>query len=197
MKAMERDRAVSGGTTTGLAGRAARDAGASHAALFERIVERVYRYFRKTVRDPAEAEDCAQKTLLELERTLRERRYEAGRSFNTWIFMKAHQVFVDWCRARGRRLEPLADADAGPAPGGAAGDAVERVDERLDAAAVLAEVERRLGTEAYECFVLRYQGGLTLDAVAETVGRDRRTVAGRIRAAHALIDRLLGQGGRA
>jgi hypothetical protein len=55
-----------GGTTRGLAGAAARepvDENAAQAALFERILERVYRYFRKTVRDPHEAEDCVQRTL--------------------------------------------------------------------------------------------------------------------------------------
>src|SRR5262245_12602249 len=98
------------GTTTGIAGAAA-GAGAAHAALFERVLERVYRYFRKTVWDAGEAEECAQRLLLELARSLKEGRYDPARSFNAWLWMKAHSVFVDWCRERGRRLEPLLEQD--------------------------------------------------------------------------------------
>jgi RNA polymerase sigma-70 factor (ECF subfamily) len=183
---------MASGTTTGLAGRAAAEdpgEGAAHAALFERVIERVYRYFRRTVWDAGEAEECAQRTLLALERSLREGSYVAGHSFNTWIWMKAHQVFVDWCRERGRRMEPLSERGEVPAR---ATDGLER---RLDAEAVLRAVASRLGLESYECFVLRYQGGLTLDEVAAAVGRDRKTVTARIRAAHGLIDRMLGKEG--
>jgi RNA polymerase sigma factor (sigma-70 family) len=184
-----------GGTTTGLAGSAARggaDGRGPHAALFERVLARVYGYFRKVVWDAGEAEECAQRTLVELDRSLRpgpngEIRYDPSRSFNTWLWLKAHSVFLDWCRERGRRLEPLPDGDGVPARD----DATHAVDRRLDAEALLREVERRLGTETYECFVLRYQGELTMQEIADTVGRDRDTVATRIRAAHALIDRLL------
>jgi len=188
-----------GHTTTGLAGAAARERreeSAHHAALFEHVVERVFRYFRRLVTDPAEAEECAQRVLVELESTLREGSYDPERSFNTWIWLKAHKVFVAWCRERGKRMEGLADeAERLPdrAPPEARGTA--SVEERLDAETVLREIERRVGTEAYECFVLRYQGGLTLEEVAETVGRDRKTVGLRIKAAHALIDRLLGAPG--
>jgi RNA polymerase sigma factor (sigma-70 family) len=178
------------GTTTGLAGEAAEGGpgGEARAALFERVLARVYGYFRKTVWDAGEAEECAQRTLFELERSLREGRYDPARSFNAWLWMKAHSVFVGWCRERGRRLEPLPD-EGGPV----GGDALLAAERRLDAEAVLREVERRLGTEAYECFVLRYEGELTLAEIADALGRDRDTVAARIRAAHALIDRLLGK----
>jgi RNA polymerase sigma factor (sigma-70 family) len=186
-----------GHTTTGLAGAAARERreeSANHAALFEHVLERIYRYFRRLIRDPSEAEECAQRTLADLEATLREGSYDPERSFNTWMWLKAHKAFVAWCRERGKRMEPLsenADGVAAPAVGPSSGDGNARVEERLDAETVLREVERRVGTEAYECFVLRYQGGLTLDEVAETVGRDRKTVTARIQAAHALIARLL------
>jgi RNA polymerase sigma factor (sigma-70 family) len=186
------------GTTTRLAGDAAREPsgdGPTRAELFERVFERIYRYFRKTVWDADAADDCTQRTLVELERSLREGLYEPGRSFNTWIWMKAHKVFVAHCRERGRALEALDDA-ALAARAAAPIDPPQAVDERLDAAAVLRAVADRLGPEAHECFVLRYEGELTLDAIAVTVGRDRKTVAARIRAAHALIERLLGDSSR-
>ena len=39
-----------------------------HALLFERVMERIHRYFRRTLSDPADAEDCAQETMLLIER---------------------------------------------------------------------------------------------------------------------------------
>ncbi|MFC1707830.1 RNA polymerase sigma factor [Planctomycetota bacterium] len=178
-----------GHTTTRMAGEALRETpGESlhHARLFERVMGRIYRYFRKLVHDQAEAEDLAQQTLLELERSLREQRYDPDRSFNTWMWLKAHTAYAQWCRRLGRRMEPL-PADAGPE----LPDTSRAAGEALDAETVLTEVERQLGSETYECFVLYYQGGLTLTEVGEVIGRNRKTVADRIASAHRLIDRLL------
>ncbi len=160
---------------------------ARHAALFERIAERIYGYFRRTVRDATEAEELAQRTLVELERTLRDRSYDPARSFNVWMWLKAHTVYAQWCRERGKRAEEL-EAEAVPerSPPGE-----QAVDARLDAEKVLLEVRRRLGDETYEILALCYEGGLTQVEVAEAVGRDRKTVATRLREARALAARLL------
>ncbi len=166
-------------------------AGAARAALFERVLGRVHRYFFRVIGDPDQAEECAQETLLLLERSLHEARYEAGRSFNTWIFLKAHQVYVAWCRRRERDARPLPPhLERGPADG--ARDDVER---RLDARALLEAVGRELGQETLETFVLRYEGGLTLDQVAEATGCERRTVSRRLARTHELIQARLGAGG--
>jgi RNA polymerase sigma-70 factor, ECF subfamily len=158
------------------------------AELFERILGRVHRYFGRAVADPHQAEECAQETLLALERSLREGRYDAGRSFNTWIFMKAHQTFVDWCRRREREARPLDALARGPSD-----DPRPAVERRLDGRALLAAVEAELGAETLETFVLRYEAGLTLDEVAEATGCERRTVSRRLARAHELIDGLLGR----
>lgn len=168
----------------------ARGGGPAAAALFERVLLRVHRWFFRVTGDPHQAEECAQETLLLLERSLREGRYEAGRSFNTWTFMKAHQVWVEWCRRRERERRPL-PAHLGREPEGDPRPAVER---RLDAGELLAEVERRLGSDTLACFLLRYEGELGLEEVAEASGCDRRTVSRRLERAHALLDELLGRG---
>lgn len=175
--------------TTELAGEAVGVEGspAARAALFERVLERVHRYFFRLTGDAGEAEELTQATLLELQRTLAEARYEAGRSFNTWMFLKAHAVFVGWCRRREREARPL------PAPAREVPDPATLVQRRLDAQAILVELERQLGPETQECFVLRYEGGLGLDQVAEATGCTRRTVSRRLERAHALIDALLGR----
>lgn len=154
-----------------------------HAALFERILLRVHRYFQRLIKDPGEAEECAQEALLAIERSLRGDRYEAGRSFNTWIFLKAHQTYVDWCRRRERLARPLPPALA-RAPALDPRAAVER---RLDARALLSAIEAELGRDTLETFVLRYEGGLTLEEVAAAIGCERRSVSRRLARAHALI----------
>jgi len=178
-------------TTTHLAGEAMRTGSpasrAAHAALFERVVTRVHRYFQRMCRDPHEADECLQRTLTLLEESLTRRAYDPGRSFNTWLWLKARTVHAQWCRERGRRPAPLPPERAADAR-----DPSAAVDRRLDAAAVLAAVRERLGEESYEAFVLYYEGGLTQAEVGEALGRDRKTVRSRIAEAHALIDRLLG-----
>ena len=168
-----------------------RSARERHAALFKRITTRIHRYFLKTVWDATEAEELTQRTLLELERSLRKHSYDPARSFNAWMWLKAHTVFAQWCRERGRLPEPLPDSSKREPTVPASHE--REVDERLDAAAILREVQRRLGNEIYEIFVLYYEGGLTQSEVGDVVGRDRKTVAARMRQAHAFIDSLLGR----
>lgn len=176
---------VEGAKTTELAGDALRETRSSnerHAALFERIASRIYRYFVKTVWDRNEAEELAQRAFVELERSLREKSYDPARSFNAWMWLKAHGVFQRWCRERAtKRTEPLAEVAASSSSG----------DAKLDAEHVLRELQRRLGDECYEVFVLYYEGGLTQAEVAEAVSRDRKTVAAWLRQAHELIEELL------
>ena len=181
--------------TTGLAGAALGQGSAdARAALFERILARVHRYFARVTGDPDAAEELTQETLLVLERTLREARYDPARSFNTWIFLKAHQVLVGWLRRREleRRVRP-GDLPAAAPPD----DPARAVERRLDGAALLAAVREELGEDTLETFVLRYEGGLSLEQVAQATGCERRTVSRRLERAHALLDRLLGRDGRA
>lgn len=179
------------GTTTGFAIAAARQDETARAALFERIIERMHRYFARMVRDPGEAEECLQRALIELDRTIQDGSYDPGRSFNAWMWLKARTVWAQWCREREKRPQTLPAEDV--AIGARAGAGSPSVERRLDAVTVLEEVARRLGDEWREAFLLYYEGDLTLEEVAETLGRDRKTVTKRIQEAHELIDRLLGQ----
>ena len=182
---------VEGPNTTQLAGEALRepaDSNERHAALFERVAARIYRYFAKQVWDPNEAEELAQRTLVVLEESLREKTYDPARSFNAWMWLKAHTVFAQWCRDRAtKKTEALPELAAPPTH--------ERpIDARLDAQATLREIQRRLGPEVYEIFVLFYVSGMSQSEVAEATGRDRKTVAARLREAHAVAERFLSKG---
>lgn len=182
---------MDGPRTTELAGEAYResaDASRRHAQLFEPIAARIYRYFSRTVWDPHEAEELAQRTLVELERSIREKSYDPARSFNAWMWLKAHTVFAQWCREREKRSEPLTAEPIAAKDGS--------VDAKLDAERVLREVHLRLGDETYEVLVLAYEGELTQVEIAEAIGRDRKTVAARLAQARALALSLLGEDGK-
>jgi RNA polymerase sigma factor (sigma-70 family) len=178
-------------TTTQLAGDVIREgapaARVAHAALFERVMTRIHRYFARMIRDSHEAEDCLQKTLVLLEQSLVKRNYDPSRSFNTWMWLKARTVFAQYCRDHERRLAGLEDPADAPDPR-AVQEAAER---QLDAQAILERLRERLGPEAFEAFVLYYEGGLTQAEVAAALDRDRKTVRKRIAEAHAIIDELL------
>jgi RNA polymerase sigma factor (sigma-70 family) len=180
-------------TTTQLAAQAMKTgapaARVAHAALFERILERIHRYFRRMIRDDHAAEDCLQKTMVILEESLVEKKYEPGRSFNTWMWLKARTVFAQHCRAHERKMAALPDEEAM----GEFGTAEVDTDQALDAAALLEEVRRRLGEETYEAFVLYYEGGLTQAEISAAQGHDRKTIRKRIASVHELLDRLLGR----
>lgn len=177
-----------------LAGQAMRagtpDARGAHAALFERILERIHRYFRRMLRDQDAAADCLQKTMTLLEESLVRGTYQPDRSFNTWMWLKARTVFAQYCRAHARRPDQLPE---GPRADPEARDPSEVVAERLDAAEILERLRQDLGDETYEAFVLYYEGGLTQEEISAALERDRKTIRKRIREAHELIDRLLGK----
>jgi RNA polymerase sigma-70 factor, ECF subfamily len=155
---------------------------AARSELFTRILTRVHRYFCRLA--GSEAEELTQETLLVLHRSLSEATYRPGHSFNSWTFLKAHRVFVDYCRRREREAKRQAP------PAGESVDPGEVVEARLDAAAFLEVLRERLGAEVQEAFVLRYESGLSLDEVAEAMDCARRTVSRRLERAHALFDEL-------
>ena len=181
-------------TTTQLAGSVIADgtlqARLEHAALFTRIMDRIYRYFRRMLRDGHEAEECAQRTLLLLAESLQARSYDPERSFNTWMWLKARTVYAQWCRDREKRrsVERLSEQaeKAVPAPS----DRIEP-GEREDAARLLERLAAELGEETLEVFVLYYEGGLSQEEVAQALERDRKTVRKRIAEAHAFLERHL------
>lgn len=178
-------------TTTQLAGDVIRDgapaARVAHAALFERVLTRIHRYFARMIRDAHEAEDCLQKTLVLLEQSLVRRDYDPSRSFNTWMWLKARTVFAQYCREHERR--PVSLAEPAAAPDRRSPQA--QLERQLDAQTVLKHLRDKVDPEAFEAFVLYYEGGLTQAEVAAALDRDRKTVRKRIAEAHAAVDELL------
>ena len=175
--------------TTHLAAKALaepRDQATHHAALFERVIGRIYRYFNRRIWNANDAEDLTQQTLLVLEQSLRNQTYDPAKSFNTWMWIKAHTVFAQYCRERERAPEQLASDAVGSIE---APDASEQNAVRLDTKTLLQNLERTLGSETYTCFLLYTQGDLNHAEIAEVVDRNRKTVATRIADAMAFFEK--------
>lgn len=169
-------------TTTFLAGEALGDPAERHlrAALFERVLERIHRYFARVVWDKSSVDDCVQQTLLALERSLQEGTYDPRRSFNRWMWLKAHSVYVEHCRARARAPQALPE-EAGAASSQAAPET--SVEARHDAEVLLARLRAELDVETFGMFVLFFAEGYNVSEVSGITGRDRKTVRKRIESA--------------
>ena len=83
------------------------------AALFERVMGRIHRYFHRVIWNRDDAEDCYQQTLERLVESLQRGTYDAERSFNTWLWLKARAVYAQHCRRAEGNSSALA---ATPAP---------------------------------------------------------------------------------
>jgi len=132
-------------------------------ALYDRYVDRVYRYCARRLATVEAAEDATSQTFMEALRSIG--RYRADRAtFRTWLFAIAHHVVVDQLRAH-RPTSPL-DADQ---PSGAGDDPRSEVDELL----------ARLPDDQRQVIELRLVG-LTHKEIAGVLGKSH----GAVRVAH-------------
>jgi RNA polymerase sigma factor (sigma-70 family) len=180
-------------TTTNLAGEAMAGGPAGRslrAKLFERVMDRIHRYFVRLVWDAQDVEDCVQKTLLRLEQSLQSGSYNPHHSFNRWLWIKAHSVYVEHCRASTRR--PCTAGEADEAASGAGAGGTGAVDARLDAEAVLGHLRTELDPEDFEAFVMRLGEGHSVTDIAAITGCDRKTARKRIERGRRAALRMLG-----
>ena len=143
------------------------------AATIAYYQHRLYRYFVRLVRDAALADDLFQQTWLNVVRQLH--RYDAGRSFDTWLFAIAHNAAIDALRRRpNERLDDHDFALPERAP-----DALSAVlaGER---AAILAAAMAALPALYREALTLRFEEGMKLEEIADVTGAPLSTVKSRV-----------------
>jgi RNA polymerase sigma-70 factor (ECF subfamily) len=142
------------------------------AAMVGRYQHRLYRYLIRLVREPAAAEDLFQQTWLQAVREIR--RYDARRSFDTWLFAIAHNLAMDLLRrTAGERLEGREELSS------AAPDAFDLTMMAERSAIVAAEMEA-LPALYREALVLRFEEGMKLEEIAEVTGAPLSTVKSRV-----------------
>jgi len=122
-------------------------------ALYSDQLPRVYNYFRFRVGSDADAEDLTARTFESAWRA-RERYRQDLAGFSTWLFTIAHNVAVDFLRAR-RPQVPLDAIEEIAADGTPEADAMR--DSDLERLSVLAS---RLSEREQELIALKYGAGL-------------------------------------
>jgi RNA polymerase sigma-70 factor (ECF subfamily) len=147
------------------------------AALAEAVGHyrnRLYRYLLRLVRDQASADDLFQQTWLHVVRQLH--RYDAARSFDTWLFAIAHNAAMDLLRRRPG--ESLEDGEFSlPARGPDALSTVLAGERAVILAAALSE----LPALCREALTLRFEEGMKLEEIAEVTHAPLSTVKSRVR----------------
>ena len=169
---------------------AAGDAGAFDSLY---AVHRValWRFIRRSVRDPAAADDVFQECW---SRVIANReRYRPEARFATWLFRIAHNCCMDHWRKSGRRdrresmdedtVAAAADESAdGPVDAVLAGEAGER----------LAAALEQLPTEQRTAFLLYVEGGMSVAEIGATTDVNPETAKSRLRYAVARLKQALG-----
>lgn len=157
-------------------------------ALLERHQARVYRFGVKMCRDPSDAEDVLQDTLLAAARNIRE--FRGASSLSTWLYTIAHRFCARKRRRRShapieRSLETDGAAEAERvADGGRAPDDA-LAGKQIEAA--LEQAIRALEPPYREVLLLRDVEGLTAPEVAEVLGIGVQAVKSRLHRARVAV----------
>ncbi len=155
-------------------------------ALLERHQAQVYRFGMKMCRDPEDAQDVLQETLLAMARGVRD--FRGASSISTWLYTVARS----FCIKKRRRSKFAPEQTSLDAPGVNAGvdDAARAPDEILAGKQVEAALERAIrGLEPMyrEALILRDVEGLTAPEVAEILGISVQAVKSRLHRARVTV----------
>jgi RNA polymerase sigma-70 factor, ECF subfamily len=146
--------------------------------LFARYAEPVYRYFRRMTTSADVAADLTQEVFLRIVRGLR--RYEPRGREAGWVFRIAQSVLAAKYRRTNRPDEvPLSDADA-----------LHYEPDRLLAIG-FEEALKLLPQTDRQVYLLREQGGLAYDEIADVCGLTKPAVRARLCRARERIRRCL------
>ncbi len=172
------------GVDESIAGMRRGDPGAL-SAVITRYQHRLYRYLLRLVGEPAAADDLFQQTWLRVMEKIG--RYDARRDFEPWLFAVAHNLAVDFWRARrGESLDDSGDAGDRSAPAvwlrAGAPDALERLLD-FERGAMLAACIGGLPAIHREVLTLRFEEDMKLEQIAEVAGIPLSTVKSRLRRA--------------
>jgi RNA polymerase sigma-70 factor, ECF subfamily len=174
---------------TELLDRARRGEAAALDELLARHQALIYRFGMQMCRDPEDAKDVLQETLLAMARGIRD--FRGASSLSTWLYTIARSFCIK--KRRRRALEPnrhcALDGDAAAAVE-AVPDSAKTPDEALSSARVtraLDEAIAALPPLYREALVLRDVEGLTAPEVAEVLGVSERAVKSRLHRARLAV----------
>lgn len=153
--------------------------------LYNLYFERVYRYARLRLGNPADAEDVTAAVFLSAWRTIDRFRPKHNSSFAGWLFRLAHNALID----RYRRLKPHVSLDS-ELDAELAQQEVTTPEAALERRLTLADLHQalqQLTDEQREVVLLRFVEGLSAREVGDIMGKHEGTVRGmQFRAIEAL-----------
>lgn len=149
---------------------------AAFETLYRRHKDPLWRYLLRGAED---REACAEMVQDIWSSVVRSRlSWEPRARFTTWLYTLAHNRLVDYYRLRTLATAPLDDAEDVAAPERDGPDAAARNTQLrqrlLDGLAQLPHEQR-------EAFLLKEEGGLSLEEIGEVTGVGRETVKSRLR----------------
>ncbi len=153
-------------------------------ALYARFATRLLRYLTRLVKRPSVAEELFQDTW---QRAIDARsRYRPTARFAAWLFRIAHHLAIDHIR----REQPQSDdsvlahfPDGGAAP-------LQAIEDEAQLTRLIDALES-LPAEQRAVVLLRAEGELTLEEIAETMNTGRETIKSRLRYALAKLKEAL------
>ncbi len=148
--------------------------------LYDRFIDRVYRYVYFRTGSHPEAEDLTEQVFLKAWEAIGRYRWQ-GRPFLAWLYRLAHNVHID--HVRSQRPTTSLNNDARPIEVASSAAAVELA-RALDAD-VLAQALVELTGEQQQVIVLKFLEGLDNEQIAQTM--DKREGAIRALQMRALI----------
>ena len=171
-----------------LVGLLAESDAAAFEELYRRYSNRLLAYFHRMLGDEMRAQDCLQESFLTLIQN--HHRIDTRRSFTTWLFTVAHNLCCnEHRRADMRRKSQVAVADFD-----SQGRCATAADEGLELAqfsgALLRELEM-LDDDKRSAFVLRFQEGLSINAISLIMNCPSGTTKSRLYYATRLLAQRL------
>jgi RNA polymerase sigma-70 factor (ECF subfamily) len=158
-------------------------------ALLDRHQRRVYRFGLRMCRDPEDAKDVLQETLLAVARGLKD--FRGAASVSTWLYTIARSFCIK--KRRRSKFAPEVEASLESEEGGLArhiADPARSADESLSSRQVEEVLQQAIGALApmyREVLVLRDVEGLTAPEVAEVLGIRVEAVKSRLHRARAAV----------
>lgn len=168
---------------------------AGEARAFDQLYERhrrgLWRFIRRSVREPAATDDVFQECW---SRVIASRAsYRPTARFATWLYRVAHNCCMDHWRRSGRRgRRETADDEAVAAAADTAAPGPQDAAQAGEAAARLAAALKQLPEEQRAAFLLYVEGGLSVAEIAEVTGANPETAKSRLRYATARLKECLG-----
>jgi RNA polymerase sigma-70 factor (ECF subfamily) len=159
-------------------------------ALLERHQRRVYRFGLKMCRDPEDAKDVLQETLLAVARTVKD--FRGASSVSTWLYTIARSFCIKK-RRRSKFAPEVEESLESRAPGTEAHQVIDPArpaDESLASRQIEAALEEAISSldPMYrEVLVLRDVEGLTAPEVAEVMGLSVEAVKSRLHRARVAV----------